>query len=339
VRSPACAAKPVITARAHLRLFMLAVLSGVLALLVLPGSAAASPFVASAPDGGKIGAPGSCTGGSVVAYGRSLVIAPEQSICGDANAFGGSVQVAGRVGGNVTAFGGSVTVLGEVDGNVTAVGGSVSLGPGARVAGDVQAWGGSVHREHGAQVSGVIETGDRLAGIVDGQWPGASYAYAFPWPWILGWAVVAAIVVTLFPERTARVRMVASSAAVRSVFVGLLTALLGLFLAALLFATCIGIPLSLLVMAGLGAGWVLGTVAVGLWLGERILRAVAPERQSALLPAIVGVVLLAGVESIPCVGGVVAVVASSLGLGAALLSRFGGRRRNLSLPAPIKPVS
>lgn len=321
----------------HLRLFALALFSGMLALLIVPGSAAsASPLAPSSPTDPPDNIPALCTPGNVVAYAGSLVVAPAQSICGDANAFGGSIRVQGRVGGSVTAFGGSVTVLGEVDGNVTAIGGGVWLAPGARVAGDVQAWGGSVHRAPRALVYGDIGPGDRLTGIASGQWPGVSYASGFPWPWVLGWAVIAAIVVTLFPERTARVRVVARSAAVRSVVVGMLTALLGLGLAALLFATCIGIPLSLLVMAALIAGWVLGTVAVGLWLGERIVRAVAPDKHSALLPAIVGVAVLAGVESIPCVGAAVTVVASSLGLGAALLSRFGGRRRTLTLPTPSR---
>jgi hypothetical protein len=57
------------------------------------------------------------------------------------------------------------------------------------------------------------------------------------------------------------------------------------------------------------------------------------------LAAVVGAVALAAVESVPCVGSVVTVVASSIGLGAALLSRFGGRAPSASFgmagpPAP-----
>jgi hypothetical protein len=153
----------------------------------------------------------------------------------------------------------------------------------------------------------------------------------------LGWSLLAAVVITLFPERTWRVRSVMGGAALRSGVVGLLTCVLSLGLAGLLFVTCIGIPVSLLLMTTLLAGWVLGSVAAGLWLGERILRVVAPGERSPLLPAIVGMAVLAGAEVIPCIGGAVTVVAGCMGLGAALISRFGSARRALSLPAPVPP--
>ncbi|GAC1447457.1 MAG: hypothetical protein PVSMB4_02910 [Ktedonobacterales bacterium] len=303
-----------------------------------PQDAAAAPVPAQVParSGGQL--PLVCDGGNRVTYGRSLLIEGGEWICGDADSYGGSVTVLGHVGGNVTAFGGSVNVAGEVDGNVTALGGSVRLLGGARVGGDVQTWGGSIHREPQAVVLGNVERGDRMARMADMRWLGGGRDWTFPWPWLVAWSLLAAIVVTLFPERTARVRMVARHAALRSVVVGLLTAVLGVGLAAVLFATCIGIPISLLVVGGLLAGWVLGTVAVGLWLGEQIVHAVAPHEHSPLLTAVVGVALLAGLETVPCLGGAVALFASSLGLGAALLSRFGTQRSSWHTPLPAPPL-
>lgn len=297
-----------------------------------------TPVRAATPSPSLASAPLACDDGNRELYGRSLIVEADEWICGDANAYGGSVTVLGHVGGNVAAFGGSVTVAGEVDGNVTAFGGSVSLLSGARVGGDVQTWGGSIHREPQAVVLGNVERGDRMARMIGTRWLGSPHDWTFAWPWLVAWSLLAAIVVTLFPERTARVRVVARHAAVRSAVVGLLTAVLGVALAAVLFATCIGIPISLLVMGGLLAGWVLGTVAVGLWLGEQVVHAVAPREQSPLLKAVVGVALLAGLETIPCLGAAIAVLASSLGLGAALLSRFGAHRSSWHTPIPAPPL-
>ncbi|HEV2235579.1 MAG TPA: polymer-forming cytoskeletal protein, partial [Ktedonobacterales bacterium] len=259
-------------------------------------------------------------------------------ICGDADAYGGSVQVLGRVSGNVVALGGAVTIGGEVDGNVSAFGGSVALLSTARVAGNVQVWGGHVTHAPGATVAGNIESGDRMRDFAGGVWPSFDPSWHFPVFWLLGWAVLAALVATLLPERMARVRQVARGALGRSLLVGLLTAILGAGLAALLFATCIGIPLSLLLVMAIFAGWVLGTVAVSLWVGERLLGIVTATRPSPVLAAVVGAVALAVVESVPCVGGALAVVAGSVGLGASLLSRFGGRAPSPSFGRVGPPV-
>jgi hypothetical protein len=283
----------------------------------------------SEPGRGATVAAPACTPGNVVAYGRSLVVPQSDWICGDADVYGGSARVYGHVSGNVVALGGSVTVGGEVDGDVTALGGGVTLLGTARVAGDVQAWGGHVTHLPGATVAGNIESDKRIRDFAGGLLPGPATSWHFPAFWLLGWAALAALVATLLPERTARVRQVARAAAGRSLLVGMLTALLGVGLAALLFATCIGIPFSFLLLLSLLAAWVLGTVAISLWLGERLLSLVALPRPSPVLAAVIGAAVLAIGESVPCLGAALTAVASCVGLGAALLSRFGGR-----YPAP-----
>ena len=327
---------------ALLAIFIAGLLAG-LSVFGLVGTATAAP-PASPPLSPTLPAPNpsaACTSGAISGYGHSLVVAANDWVCGDADAYGGSVTVDGHVSGTVSAFGGSVVISGQVDGNVVAVGGDVVLEPGAHIGGDVQSWGGTVRRAAGALVSGTVERETWVTNSLGGPWQGMTGGWLFPWPWIVGWSLLAALIVTLVPERTARVGMVARRAAVRSVSVGLLTAVLGLVLAAVLFATCLGIPISLLVVMVLVAGWVLGTVAVGMALGGWLFHAVAPRRRSLLLPTVVGVALLSGLESVPCVGAVVAVVVSSLGLGATLLSRFGSARatpRRRAISAPPKWV-
>lgn len=323
----------------HIALFALPLLAffGLLSLLALapvPASTLAAPLTrASTSPAGEA----TCTPGNLVSYGRPLIVAAGRWICGDADAYGASVRVEGHVSGNVTALGGGVFVSGEVDGNVTALGGNVEMAPGARVAGDVWAAGGTSRRSPGATVYGSVERSDRVASTFGGPVPGITNRWRFPWTWILGWSAVAALIATVFPERTARIGTVAGHLAVRSVVVGILTTVLGVSLAALLFATCVGIPVSLVVVAVLLVGWVLGTVAVGQWLGERVMRTVAPGKHATVLRAVLGVALLAGVESIPAVGAIVTVAVSSLALGATLLSRFGARGPAVSLSRRLTP--
>jgi hypothetical protein len=312
----------------------LALLGGTFAFLVsMPARALAA---ADAPAVPAVW-PTDCIPGNLVGFAHTLIVPARQWLCGDVDAFGGGARVLGRIDGSVTTFGGPITVAGEVDGNVTAFGGDIDLAPTARIMGDVRTWGGTLHRAATALVFGNVERGDRLAGVYGSRWVGLSGPWSFPWPWVVGWALLAAVVTTLFPDRTVRVQMVARHAAVRSLVVGVLTAILGLGLVAFLFVTCFGIPISLLVLAVLVAGLVLGNVAVGLWLGERIVRTTAARQQSPLLPALVGVAILASAESIPALGGAIAFIVSSLGLGAALLSRFGARRPSLPVPAATPP--
>jgi hypothetical protein len=317
-------------------LLTIASLAAAFILVLLPHAGLSFPLSASVPQAvAAAGSPAAtCSSGNVVVWAHSLVIPPDQWICGDADAYGGSVRVQGHVSGNVTVVGGSVVVSGEVDGNIMAFGGGVTLLSGSRVAGNVEAWGGTAHATQNVELSGTLDRTDRLSSFTGAVLPWTSPRAALPWPWVLGWAVLAAVVVTLFPERTWRVRRVMGSAAVRSGVVGLLTFLLGMGLAGLLFVTCIGIPISLLLMVTMLVGWVLGSVAIGLWLGELLLRALAPQQHSRLLRAVVGMAVLASVEIIPCVGGPLAVIAGCIGLGAALISRFGSARRGLALPAP-----
>jgi hypothetical protein len=303
-----------------------AALLALVGLALLPGGRVAHAAWAAGEPGWGAVAPGlGCAAGNRVAYGHALVVPATEWICGDADVYGGGAQVLGHVSGNVVALGGSVSVSGEVDGNVTAFGGSVTLLGTARVAGDVQAWGGRVTHLPGATVAGNIESGDRMRDFAGGVWPSDATGWHFPAFWLLGWAVLAALVATLLPERTARVRQVARAALGRSLVVGVLTAILGVGLAGLLFATCIGIPFSLLLLVGLVAAWVLGTVAISLWLGERLLGVLSLERSSPVLAAVVGATVLTALESVPCAGAALTMVASCIGLGAVLLSRFGGR--------------
>ncbi len=273
------------------------------------------------------GAPvGVCTAGSRNAFGESLTIAAEEHVCGDASVYGGKMTVLGQVDGNVTAVGGDVTIYGDVGGDVRAVGGSVYLEDGARVLGNVHALGGTVVRGKDAVVAGNIQHDTMDHDIAPLRWFGFSNSYAFPWMTILFWTLAAAGLTHFFPEAVGRVRAIARSDFPRSLVMGGVTFIVGALLSVVLIATCLGIPVALLVLGAMWLAWVVGTVALGLLLGERLLHSLAPGMHSPVAGAVLGVAALALTESVPCLGGVISLVAGCAGLGAAMLAALHARR-------------
>jgi hypothetical protein len=197
-------------------------------------------------------------------FGQSVTIAADEHICGDASVYGGHITVLGEVDGNVTAVGGDVTIYGQVAGDVRAIGGSVYLQDGARVLGNVHAVGGQVLRDRQAVVGGSIQRENVRHDVVPLGWFGLGDGYAFPWLSLIFWLLAALCVAHFFPEPLGRVRSIARRDFGRSLAMGAVTAVAGGVVSVVLIATCLGIPVALVVLGALWLAWVVGTVALGL---------------------------------------------------------------------------
>jgi hypothetical protein len=94
-----------------------------------------------------------------------------------------------------------------------------------------------------------------------------------------------------------------------------------------LFITCIGIPVTLVIALALWVAWVAGTVAFASWLGASLLRGTRRDRDpSLLLSTLLGVLILCLLKSAPVVGPVVSLIVGVVGLGAAALTLLSARR-------------
>ncbi|MBI5711168.1 MAG: polymer-forming cytoskeletal protein [Candidatus Eisenbacteria bacterium] len=245
-----------------------------------------------------------------------------------------------RIEGDVVAVFGSVDVAGVVSGNVVAVFGSVRLRPGASVDGDVVAIGGVLDHPAGATVNG--------QSVQLGFFP---IAWGLPTLPVLLFTVLVGWLLTLFmgwllalvfPERTLRIAVTASRHTAGSFFLGVLSAPMFVIALVLLFITVIGIPLAfllpllyaLVVWTGqiaasyvlgckltrrrLGQGGLIGPVVAGtlfvaLFFVAGAALAAPPgfTRTLSLFFTLLGLLLVVGL--------------STIGTGALLLSRFGGR--------------
>jgi hypothetical protein len=278
---------------------------------------------------------------------------------------GGPVTVAENetVDGPVVAIGGSVTVDGDVREDVVAVGGNVKLGPKARVRGDVTTVGGTIQQDPAAEIDGKTnEIGfnwhDLHVGRVFWSFPAAGFLTFGPWVQLVVslfrmmlFALLAILVFLIAHNPVARIEQAAAVEPWKAGLVGLLTELLFLpvFILTIVFlaVSIIGIPLLLFVpplaIVALIAAFVFGFTGVayrvGRWAQHRF--AWAPRSPFVLL--LVG---LAGIWALTILGHVVSLggwpiwfvsaallltgflveyVAWTVGLGAAIMTRFGTR--------------
>ncbi len=271
----------------------------------------------------------------------------------------------------VVAVGGSVTVLGRVNDDVVAVGGSVHLGPKAVVRGDVTSVGGRIDQTPGATVHGRVNE-VRIGPPHFHFNPVGFFGPFAAWNPFTGWfklfgtllrlglVMLLAMLVALVAARPVeRIGLRASQEPWLSGFTGLLAQLLFVpvlvLTVVILAVSLIGIPLLVLVPFGVIAfllAVLIGFTGVALRLGRW---AVGPDRPMFVAMA-VGIILVAVVTlgarvlalvpaplwpitwMIGVLGFLVEYVAWSVGLGAALLSRFGTRGAPYDPPVAPPPI-
>jgi len=319
------------------RILVLLVVS-LLALAVLPGSVAADTRA-----------------------GGSVVVGPNETVNEDLTVMGGSVVVEGTVNGDVTALGGTVVVHGTVNGDVTGVGGTVEIGQDAQVAGSVTASGGSVRiagtvdgdvvagagtitlastaniggdlryggdlvQESGATVGGQIVQDDSISvgiGPIPSipDWIGALYG-------LLTTLIVGALLLAVFPDfadSVATTATASASAAGKAALAGFGFLVVTPIVLVLIAFTIIGIPVTILGFLAYALLLVLGYVYGNYALGRYVLR--IRDVENRWLALVVGVLLLAVVDFVPLLGGLVQFIVLLLGTGALAIGLYG-RVRN-----------
>jgi cytoskeletal protein CcmA (bactofilin family) len=260
---------------------------------------------------------------SVRAAGGQVEIGPKAELGGNLSVAGGQVRIEGPVFGYVQAAGGNVTLDGSVGGDVWATGGRLSLGPNARIAGKLHyASRGELNQDPAAVVQGGIEHVD-----FDAAWPREhreQHRSGFAgWLWITGLMVLAALLVALAPDITARTSRVLRERPAMSLLIGFVVLVCVPIAALILLVTLIGFPLALLAMllypVLLLVGYVSTSIGVADWALQRFvtMRTITPLTRAAAAAA--GMFLVALVARLPAVGGFLAFLALLVGLGALAL--------------------
>lgn len=258
----------------------------------------------------------------VLAAGRSVRIHPGVEIGGAAYLAGNTVSIEGDIGEFVQVGAQEVRISGRVGGRVEADAARVSVLPGATIDGNLV-----VESNDPPQISPQAE----VRGTIDHRIPetrngDGTFGWAASWLFYTAvLLVLGLVVVALTPVWAGRVATTLAARPAVSLGIGVLALIVTPIVAAVLFATVIGIPLGMLLLALYIAALMLAAVFVAYRLGDWLLELFGRPEASRYLCMLVGAIVLALAMSLPILGGIVALVALVLGLGALLLERRGAR--------------
>lgn len=301
-----------------------------------------------------------------IVVGGTFTLHKGETYAGDLVAIGSVVilEEGSIVEGNVVLVGGSLEASGKVTGDMASLGGSIHLSRTAEIAGDLACIGSTPALEEGAKVTGQIRTVAGLSvpanlsllvnpadfprifsqnGSAGLFWMNPLFEVTAALFRILILSAIAVLVMMFLPAQTDRISRVVVRQLGLSLAVGILTLIAAAALAGVLILTCCLSPIGLLGGAILVAALVIGWVGMGLEIGKRI----SPIIHKPLHPAAqagIGTMILtfvaSGVWYFPCLGFILIMMAVSLGLGAVVLTRFGGYAYPASpnAPAPLAPV-
>ncbi|MFC1799929.1 hypothetical protein ACFL2Z_03355 [Candidatus Eisenbacteria bacterium] len=290
-------------------------------------------------------------GEDVVQFGDDVIIEAGEMVEGDVVAILGSIVIDGMVDGDVVSVGGGITVgsEGEIDGDAVAVGGQVTKEPGGLIRGETVSVGSGTGYPLG------LHRGPYFSGGIFSR-SGRLFIYVL---WTIFLVVLGLITIAVARRPVERVCELSRKEAFKMGLIGLLVQVLILPAMAILFVTVIGIPVAIFVIPlVLAFALLLGYVGVSLATGERIGNG---HGRSPYWSMTIGLLILQGLvflgaliglpggglgivgTTIRVIGYAVIYVASTVGLGAVIMSRFGTMDRRpattveFQVPPPAPP--
>jgi hypothetical protein len=240
---------------------------------------------------------------------------------------------------SVVAIGGQITVSGAVEQSVVAVGGSVVLTKTAVVRGNVVSLGGVIVMSRDADVHGDLteinsnNLYETLTAALSSEWEGWSWLFAVVSLSIfLVIMVLALLIAALLPKPVSIVSEAISENTFKVILCGILGLVMIAPLALLLAISVVGIALIPLEVIFVVCSVLFGFIAVGRFVGAKLLRLVKRSEPGIVQETIWGLIFLWLVGWIPYVGWMVKAIALVIGLGATLVSRFGTHRGWACIP-------
>ena len=321
-----------------------------LVLLIAP----ASPAYAQSGEPGKI------------VVGDNYTLESGEELNGDLVVFGGNVTVEedANLNGNLVVFGGTISSNGNLNGDVVVFGGQIALDEKAVVAGDVVTIGGQLTQAEGAKIKGeVVKNVSPDIQIPSGRIPPdvtpPSVNFDFNPFWTVAGifyravilAALAMLVVVFLKPQMENVSQAIVSQPVMSGGVGLLTVFGGpisiVVVALVMIITLILIPVAAVVVflgvLAIALAWLFGMIALGNEVGERFTQSINQSWAPAFTAGFGTFLLMlvgGAIGEIPCVGWLFVALIGFVGIGAAVLTRFGTRPlQPVPVPAATPPVN
>lgn len=236
------------------------------------------------------------------------VIVPEQQVMTDAVAIGGDVTILNQ---------------GQVTNDAVAIGGDLILKPNARVGGDAVAIGGEIVKEEGAMVAGSEVVMFSQAQVLFERFGLLGTLYLINALFsVISLSVVLAFgvfLLLLLPGHIHSITATMQQHPFKSGMFGLGGVVAITLFSALFAGSVFGFLLIPITNLAFAVASLLGALSAGLWVGRKIW----PRREVALIPFLVGMLILVVISLIPIAGGLIILMLDLFGLGAVLVSRVG----------------
>lgn len=291
--------------------------------------------------------------GDQLVIGNTFSLRENEVLEGNILVIGGiaSTAVGSRIEGDVMLVGGTLSVDGKVNGNIVSIGGAINLNDEAVVNGDLSLLGGTLQRSNLAVINGGVnqnapdafdfdfpETGKWWNPFNSGRSLLARVLSALFQSLAMG--ILAVLVGLLLPHNIKNIAATVTREPLVSGGIGLLTIIVAPIAFLLLIITILLIPVSFLGFIALSLAVLLGYIAVGFEIGQR-LAGLFKTTWHPSISAGLGSLLLALVTSftnlIPCIGWVLGFVATVVGLGAVITSRVGSEKYVNQLIKAVMP--
>lgn len=264
-------------------------------------------------------------GKNLNAFGANVVLGEDSEIAWDVVAYGGSVEVRGKINGRMDGGGGSIIIAGGIG-----KGGKLSLGDGKLSILSPAIIGDSL--EYVSEEKAEVADGAQIAGELKQTAPevksktGKSGWTPFWWfskvVSLFGLFVVGLVIVGVCKKRTAKVFDKMFKKPGQSILWGIVYAIATPIVLFLLLFTVIGIPLSLIGFALYLISLYLAKVFAGIAIGILVLSKIKKKNDISLMLAMVlGLIILILLKSIPFVGWIIGLVAMWWALGAIVAAK------------------
>jgi len=256
--------------------------------------------------------------GNIAGIGTTLIIEDGATVLGDISLVGSNLEVVGRVAGDINVIAGTSSIRNSaiITGSINQVFHQLTIEPNALIGGEINTY--SFPTPAGGEI------GENVINIL--EWLKPSRLIALQTGRVIAMGLLALLVIFLFKNPTLR----AGSAIIRNTAAawgaGFISTIAAPFISVILILTIclspIGILLLVVFLISIAWGW----VVLSAILGKKIINWLKLEwadEPATVTGAVVLGTLTALISIIPCIGFLINLMVSAIGLGGILLSKFG----------------
>lgn len=261
---------------------------------------------------------GETISGNISGVGTTLVIEEGATVVGDISLLASSLEVDGKVKGNINLFAGT-SAFNEnalITGSINQIFNQLETTPGAVINGEINTY--------VFPTSGETNFGKGLVNIMEWFKPGFWFGLQFSRILIL--VLISVLAVFLFKDPTFKVEQAIRKNLAVSWGAGIITLFFVPVIALVLIITICLSPVGIIFALAVFVGSLWGWAALGGIVGDQFTQWVKIDSSdvgtTALGALIIGIIISL-ISLIPCVGFVINITLSAMGLGGVLLSRFG----------------